>query len=198
MSNKNKHRAFRAADTNVQITAPTPAPAQEKTMEATQQDQAEQTKEAQAEPIGPTAKQLAAAEEENAVRARRLIELQNSQGTEPQPVSVIGLAAQGREALLEGLRQHAAHSKPKEYVPPPRTARQMSQLEEELEAGRRSQEKAQAQLDARPIPPRDPKEGFTTPVFRPNDVVPDPTVPATIGRDGMSAAGTRKYGPDAP
>lgn len=155
-------------------------------MEATQQDQAEQTKEAQAEPIGPTAKQLAAAEEENAVRARKLIELQNQQGEAPEPVSVIGLAAQGREALLEGLRQHAARSKPKEYVTPPRTERQMSQLEEELEAGRKAQQKAEAQQASRPVPARDPSEGSSVPAYRPGDRVPDP-VTGKLGAFGKDA-----------
>jgi hypothetical protein len=153
-------------------------------MEAVQ----DKSPEASAEPITltGTSKQLAAAEEENAVRARKLIELQNAQGTEAEPVSVIGLAAQGREALLEGLRQHAERSKPKEYVPPPRTERQMSALEEELEAGRKAQQKAEAQQASRPVPARDPAEGSSVPVYRPGDMVPDP-VSGKLGAFGKDA-----------
>jgi hypothetical protein len=189
VSNKNKHRLSLKGTLNVPTTEPIALPvaepnahSQEKTMEAVQ----DKSPEASAELIGPTAKQLAAAEEENAVRARKLIELQNEQGASQEPVSVIGLAAQGREALLEGLRQHAARSKPKEYVPPPRTERQMSALEEELEAGRRAQQKAEAQQASRPVPPADPKEGFTTPAYRPGDRVPDP-VTGKLGAFGKDA-----------
>lgn len=77
--------------------------------------------------------------------------------------------------LLDALREHAKKSEAVEYVPPPRTARQMSALEEELEAGRRAQAKAEAQQASRPVNPAEPvKEGFTTPVYRPGDAVPDP------------------------
>lgn len=148
-----------------------------------------------------TAKAIAAAEEQNAARlvAQKQAEEARAAAQAEEPVSIIGLAAQGREVLLDHLRQHAQRAKKPEYVPPPRTDRQMSQLEEELEAGRRAQAKAQAQLDARPVVKADPvKDGFTTPVYRPGNLVPDPTIAATSGPGGLSAAGTREYGSDAP
>lgn len=124
-------------------------------------------------PTELTAKQMAAAEEVNQLRERKLIEQRNAEA-DPEQVSIIGLAAQGRDVLLEQLRQHAERNKPKEYVPPPRTERQMSALEEELAAGARAVQRNAAQQAARLPPPQDPKEGFTTPVYRPNDMVPDP------------------------
>lgn len=165
---------------------------------------AEQTEQVSAalsvEPIqeqtGPTAKEMAAAEEANAARVKAIIDKQQqeAEAAKTEQISIIGLAAQGREALLEGLRQHQMRSKPPEYIPPPRTERQMSQLEAELEAGRRTQQRAAAQAAARPVPPKDVSEGFTTPVYRPGDVVPDPTIPAA----GGSVAGSRQFGADAP
>lgn len=146
-------------------------------MEASQEDSQEQAPPEDQVPIGPTAKEMAAAEEVNAARIKAHMARENAaaEAKNEEPVSIIGLAAQGREVLLDQLRQHAERTKPKEYIPPPRTARQMSQLEEELEAGRRSQARAQAQQDARPAPKVDPnKEGFTTPSYRPNNMVPDP------------------------
>jgi len=136
--------------------------------------QAKPPEEAEAQ-TGPTAKEMAAAEEANALRAQQIINRQQEEVARAaqEEVSIIGLAAQGREVLLEQLRQHAERTKKPEYIPPPRTARQMSQLEEELEAGRRSQAKAQAQLDSRPPPEKPVNEGFTTPVHRPGDFVPD-------------------------
>lgn len=143
-----------------------------------------------------TAKQLAAAEEENAARALRIINSQQEkvQAEMQEPVSIIGLAAQGREVLLEQLRQHADRTKPKEHIPPPRTERQMSQLEAELNAGRAAQQRHAEQVASRPVPVKDVSEGFTTPVHRPGNLVPDPTKPAI----GGSVAGTRQFGTDAP
>jgi len=137
---------------------------------------AEPKVEAVQEPTGPTAKEMAAAEEVNAARVKAIIDRQQAEAERGarQEVSIIGLAAQGREVLLEQLRQHAERTKKPEYVPPPRTERQMSVLEAELEAGRRAQQKAAAQLASRPVPTKDPNEGFINPVHRPNDVVPDP------------------------
>jgi hypothetical protein len=153
-------------------------------MEAAQEASQEKAPpEAEAQ-IGPTAKEMAAVEELNSARIKAQVarDQEAAEAKAQEPVSIIGLAAQGREVLLDQLRQHAERTKPKEYVPPPRTARQMSQLEEELEAGRRSQARAQAQYDARPVEKADlNKEGFTSPVYRPNDMVPDPI------RGGMGA-----------
>lgn len=96
-------------------------------------------------------------------------------------VSIAGLAAQGREALLDALRKHAEKPKPV-YTPPAMTERQLSLREEELEAGRRAVARHAAQQAARPQPVEDRvKEGFTTPVYRPGDVRPDPTIDAPSG-----------------
>src|SRR5712664_1604006 len=153
MSNKNRPRLSLKGDPNAPTTALTePAPAvpnepiQEKTMEAEQQKSQVEALEQSA----PTAKAMAEAEEANAVRLRQLSERQQQDPAE-EPMSVLGLAAQGREALLDGLRRHAEQANPEPYVPPPRTARQMSALEEELEAGRRSQRRAEEQLANRPV-----------------------------------------------
>lgn len=127
------------------------------------------------EPTGPTAKEMAAAEEANALRRKQLAEREQAlaEAAAQEPVPLVSLAAKGREALMEGLRQHALH-KPPEYVPPPRTERQMTQLEAELEAGRRAQQRHAAQQASRPAPERNVNEGFTTPVHRPANMVPDP------------------------
>jgi hypothetical protein len=100
----------------------------------------------------------------------------------PEPeVSLASIASQGREALLDAMRKHH-EKKPPVYVPPPMTERQLSRREEELEAGRRAVARAQAQQAARPVPPEDRvKEGFTTPVYRPGNAVPDPTIDAPSG-----------------
>lgn len=156
------------------------APIQEKIMPAAEEQTAQVAAASSVEPaqelIGPTAKEMATAEEQNAARVKAIIAKQQEEAEAAQTaeVSIIGLAAQGREALLEGLRQHQQRAKPPEYIPPPRTGRQMSQLEAELAAGRRTQQRAAAQAAARPVPPKDVSEGFTTPVYRPNDMVPDP------------------------
>ena len=164
-------------------------------MEAVQEKTAEVSAELTPPSSDPTAKALAQAEEANSARLVALARRQHeeAEAAKQEPVSIIGLAAQGREALLEGLRQHAEHSKPPEYIPPPRTARQMAQLEAELSAGRRVQQKAAEQLAHRPAPERDRNEGLSTPVHRPGSLVPDPTVPAPSG----FAAGTKVFGSNA-
>lgn len=129
------------------------------------------------EPAGPTAKALAEAEEANASRlimqAKRNSDLAE-QAKEPE-LSIIEVASKGRDALHDAMRRHQEKAKPVAYVPPPRTERQMSSLEAELEAGRRTQQRAEAQQANRP-PPEAPKanDGFTTPVYRPDNMVPDP------------------------
>ena len=116
-----------------------------------------------------------------------------------EPAPLIEVAAKGMDALHEALRQHQNRPVP-EYVPPPRTSRPMSALQEELEAGRRAQARAQAQAqvaaEARAVAGKRnaANEGFTTPVHRPGDVVPDPTIPSLSG----AVAGTRLFGRDAP
>lgn len=164
-------------------------------MEASQQDQTEPTKEAPEEQIGPTAKEMAAAEEANSLRMRQLAAQAEAPPPEPA-VPIADLAARGYDALHEAFKKHNENAaKKKEYIPPPRTERQMSALQEELEAGRKTQQKAEAQQRAsQPEKVDANKEGFTTPVYRPGDMVPDPTIPAK----GNYVAGGRTYGADAP
>lgn len=128
---------------------------------------------------GPTAKQMALAEEQNALRTKLLAE-QADAPPPAEPPPLIGLAAQGMDALHDALRAHSQQPT-QEYIPPPRTARQMTVLEEELEAGRRAGERAREQqlaaneARAKAAAEERAKEGFTVPVYRPNDVVPNPT-----------------------
>lgn len=158
-------------------------------MEASQ----EKPPEAQAEQSGATAKQMAAAEEQNQVR-RLALANQAEAPPEPEATSIMEVASRGYDALQEAFAKHNA-KKPKEYVPPPRTERQMSALQEELEAGRRRVAQNEEQLASRTQPKPEPaKEGFTTPVYRPGDMVPDPTINSPSG----FAGGTRQFGADAP
>jgi hypothetical protein len=91
---------------------------------------------------------------------------------EPEFVSIAGLASKGREALLDQLRQHMEKGKQEEYVPPQPTARQLTQTQLEMEAGRRASERAAAQAAMYKKMEKDKSEGYTTPVFRPADHVP--------------------------
>lgn len=114
-----------------------------------------------------------------------------AEATEP---TLIGAAAKGRDHLLNRLREHSAKEAEKAaYSPPPMTDRMRERLEEEQAAGRRATERHQAQLDYKPVPKPDPREGQPgRPVHRPNDVVPDPTVLAPSG----FAAGTKRFSPN--
>jgi hypothetical protein len=186
MSRKNRPLLSLRGEVNVPTTEPIAqplaepnAPIPEKIMEVSvdkNPNPAVTQAEVSAEPTGPTAKEMAAAEEQNLARVKAIIERQQAEAEARavEPISILGLAAQGMDALHDAIRAHNAQSAVKEYIPPPRTERQMTQLEAELEAGRRAQQKAQAQQDARPVPVRDLSEGVTNPVHRPNDMVPDP------------------------
>ena len=125
----------------------------------------------------PTLKLRAQADAEEKIMADKIkaAEAVGDKNVEPEEfVSIAGLAAQGREKLLDALRAHADKPKPV-YVPPPMTERQLSAREQELEAGRRAVKKAEEQLALRPQPVADPKtDGFSTPAHRPNNMVPDP------------------------
>lgn len=127
---------------------------------------------------GITAKAMALAEELNAARLAALTE-QRQQDPIPERPTLIEVAAQGMDALHEAIKANS-NRPTQEYIPPPRTARQMSALEEELEAGRRANARAQRESDiaaewrAKAAAEDRAKEGFTTPVHRPNDVVPNP------------------------
>lgn len=140
-----------------------------------------------------TAKMMAAAEEQNAARAKAISDAQQKP-PEPEQTPMIELAAKGIDALHEALRQHG--NRPvKEYTPPPRTQKQMQALQEELEAGRRARDRAKeqaavaAEARAKAAASDRAKEGFTTPVYRPNDVVPHP-----LGGMGQFGAGAVEEG----
>lgn len=92
---------------------------------------------------------------------------------EPEFVSIAGLASQGRDALVEKLREHMVKSAPKEYVPPAPTERQMTQTQREMEAGRKAVARAADQQAFRPQPKREASDGYTVPAFRPADHVPN-------------------------
>lgn len=146
---------------------------------------------------GPSAKEQAAAEEAAAAQRYAQAKADEEASTvRSTPVIEQGedlgsIAAQGMEYLHRKLREHA--NKPKlVYTPPPITESMAERIREEQEAGKRAVAKHAAQQASRPQPPRDPKEGFTNPVYRPGDVVPDPALPA-----GASAAGTRKFSAEA-
>ena len=180
MSKHNRPRLSLKGDPNALTTAPieqaqvaTSEPTQERPMEASQENNQEALKEVSAQ----TVKALAAAEEENSARKIALSK-QNQEDAEKGEMlasqSTLSAAAQGRESLRQAFEAQKERSKPKPYVPPPRTERQMAALQEELEAGRRTQQRAQEQLDNRPVPKPDPNEGFTTPQYRPDDFGPRP------------------------
>lgn len=88
--------------------------------------------------------------------------------------SIAGLASQGRDRLLDTLRDHRLRQQheAEAYKPPPMTERQMSQTQLEMEAGRAAQQRHQEMQDAAPARPRDKSEGYSTPVHRPNNFVP--------------------------
>lgn len=158
--------------------------------------------EASEQKAGPTAKEMAAIEEANAKRAQDIIKRQQAllaaeaeQNAQP---TLIEAAAGGIDALHEAMRKASEVQVPA-YVPPPRTERQMTSLQAELAAGKRAGERAReqnriaAESRARTAAKEKAKEGFTLPVYRPGDVVPDPTIPAI-----NSVAGTRQFGKNAP
>lgn len=130
-----------------------------------------------------TAKEMAAQEEENVARAYKIIQRQQEmlarQAEEDSRPTMIEAAAGGIDSLHEAMRR-ASEVKPIEYIPPPRTERQMTALEQELEAGRKAVERNKAQqaisqeARARAAAEERAKEGFTTPVHRPADAVPNP------------------------
>lgn len=190
MSNKSKHRLSLRGDLNVPTTEPIVQPPEEPN-EPTQEKTMQASTETTTAASEPTAKQMAEMEALNAQRAREQFELQN-QPPPDEPINIIEVAARGYDALHEAHRRQNEQKVP-EYVPPPRTPRQMAALEEELAAGAAAQQRAEAHRKLHAPPPADPiKEGFNTPVYRPADQVPDPILPA-----GASAAGNRQFGSDA-
>jgi len=167
-------------------------------MQASTETILDQSQEAEKPQSGPTAKEQAMIEERNAALAKAQVDAQQEarpsvQDAPPDERNILGIAAKGRDHLLEQFRaMNEERSKRKPYEPPARTQRQMDTLNEELEAGRRAQQRAEAQQASRPIEKPPVNEGFTTPVYRPGDVVPDPTIPAI----GGYVAGTKGFSPD--
>lgn len=195
MSKKNRANASARGELNVPTTeliaqppAEPNAPQPETTMEATQEPNVPSAEppiaEVTEQPSEPTAKEMAAAEEANAARAAEIIKRQQDQlsaqaETDARP-TLIEAAAGGMDALHAAIQANS--NRPvADYVPPPRTERQMTQLQAELEAGRKAQQRAEAQnqlaQEARARQSAEEtaaKEGFTTPVYRPDNMVPDP------------------------
>jgi hypothetical protein len=178
MSNKHKHQPSHVGALSAPITEQTEQPAV-----ATSAPTPEKSPEPTAAPTPPTQeglseqtlKQLALNEERNQQRLIEQARMQELADQPQEPEQFVGeLAAQGMDVLHEAFKKH--QNKPEvPYVPPPRTPRQMQALQEELEAGARASARAAAQQAARPQPKPDAvKEGFTTPVYRPGDAVPDP------------------------
>lgn len=102
----------------------------------------------------------------------------------PSPATIeepVYVPTRGHEPTTDGerLRQFLHQVRldnppPAEPAPPPAmTERQKSQIELEMEAGRRAVARHAAQAAHRPQPKPDPTEGKTTPVFRPEDYVPN-------------------------
>lgn len=155
----------------------------EASQEVTPPSSEDTTKQASPAPIEPTAKELAAAEEENLARAKAIIDRQQAQlqreVESAERPTLIEVAAQGMDALHAAVLANSQAKVP-DYVPPPRTERQMSQLEAELAAGRKAQQrheaaaKINAEARAREEAKDRLKEGYTTPVHRPADMVPHP------------------------
>lgn len=133
-----------------------------------------------------SARALADAEER--MMAQKLLAVQAQQEPEPeQPpaedlteLPMVTILARGRDTLEEAMRQQQKKmADAPVYVPPARTAAQQARLDEELAAGRKAQQKAQAQIEEnRAIAARtntpDPREGTTSPVHRSGLMVPDP------------------------
>ncbi len=93
---------------------------------------------------------------------------------EPEFVSIAGLASQGRDKLLDAMRAHQEKTKAaQEYVPPPQTARQLSQTEREMAAGRKASARHAEQAAYRPQPKPEASDGYTVPSYRPGDHVPN-------------------------
>lgn len=133
------------------------------------QDQNEQMHEQTADVAG--AKAEAALEEKalaNVLAASKL-EQEAAEGKQSEePLQLAAVASEGRERLLSQLRAHA--EKPKNvYVIPTPTARQLSQTELEMEAGRRANAK-HVERAAPPNPNLTPSP--STPVHRPGTFVP--------------------------
>lgn len=93
----------------------------------------------------------------------------------PSPKTTDRELTHGEQQLQDFLKQvNLANQPPPPPPPPPEmTARQRSQIEEEMEAGRKSVARHAAQQANRPQPKPDPTEGKNTPVFRPEDYVPN-------------------------
>lgn len=108
---------------------------------------------------------------------------------EEEPQDIASIAARGRDYLMERMRLHQEEQSAREtsYVPPPMSAGMRSRIEEELEAGRKTQAKHEAQKASRPAPDISENErkaqGTNAPVMRPGNMVPDPRAPS--GKEGL-------------
>jgi hypothetical protein len=129
----------------------------------------------------------ALADAEERAQAQKLAELnaldvqvQSKPVEDLTELPMVTILERGRDTLEEAMRQNQRKMQEAAtaYVPPPRTEAQNSRLQEELEAGRKAQARAEEQLRAqRELAARtqpDPREGTSTPVHRSGLMVPNP------------------------
>lgn len=93
----------------------------------------------------------------------------------PSPKFTERELSHGELQLQEFLKKVQLANQPPPPPPPPpeMTQRQRTQIELEMEAGRKAVARHTAQQAHRPQPKPDPTEGKTTPVFRPEDYIPN-------------------------
>src|ERR1700679_1525132 len=167
MSRHNRHRISLKGDQNALTTAPiaeAPVEMKKPTQERPMQTEPNQADQSPA-PTGLTAKQAAELEERQGAENRaRTEEVQKAAETGEEPLKLINVASKGRDALAAAFAEHNRKAKEKPaYQPPPMTERQLALRQEEMEAGRKAQQKAQASIEAGRMRKADPvKEGFTT------------------------------------
>jgi hypothetical protein len=190
-------------------------PMKEKTMEAPQQEVTEKTEQMDddadavmeaamskvAENQGSVraaadAEERAMAERVQGARAaeraaEQMEAAQRPEVVEEEPQDIASIAARGREYLMDRMRQHQEEQTAREvgYVPPPMSAGMRDRINEELEAGRKTQAKHEAQKANRPAPDINENErkaeGSNAPVMRPGNMVTDPRAPS--GKEGLRA-----------
>lgn len=99
------------------------------------------------------------------------------------------VASKGRDYLMQKLREHndALARKPA-YKPPEMSAQMRDRINEEMEAGRRAQQRHEEARKAQLPPDRNANEiaaeGSNTPVFRPGNMVTDPRAP--FSKEGLA------------
>ncbi len=108
----------------------------------------------------------------SAAKIAALAKVEGNVEIEQEFVSIAALASKGRDALVDAMRTHINRPEP-EYVPPQPTERQRTRTEMEMDRGRKTSERHAASALAALQPKPDPSDGYTVPVFRPGDHVPN-------------------------